>query len=119
ARFGILDSLRFRRMARHPVRQRALPRLLAGREQRAKHVAHLLNVVAGVEHVPKTELVGLTLVVAAVLQEEQLQPAAEQLAKLRDLGRYDHAETETELRKLSAAHLRDRMPRGDVPDLVT
>ena len=107
------------------VRVRALPlgeppaagqRALA--LEHREHADHLARVVAVGQRVPKAELVGLGLVIAAVLEEEDAEPGARDLSVLRDGGRERRADTQAERRQLLAADLLDAVPRGHVSALV-
>ena len=85
----------------------------------AEDVGHLLGVIAGAGHVAETEIVGLSFVVAAELEEEHLEPGggiARVGAKIL-AGRGGDAETE--LGELLLAHLFHRVAGRDMADLVT
>ena len=104
------------RMAREPGRERAS----TGRRplERDKHVRHLARVVTLIQHVLEAQLIGLRLRVAAVLEKQDAQAAAQEPAELRHRGREDAADAEAEVGQLRAAHLLHAVAGGDVADLV-
>src|SRR5262245_52500943 len=87
--------------------------------ERREHIVHLTHIVRLAERILETEIVGLPLIIAAVLEKQQLQPAAQHTAEVGSLRHENHADTKPKLRELRLRHLRDRMFRGDVTDFMS
>ena len=84
----------------------------------AEDLEHLPGIVVLAEHVAQAELVGLVLVVAAELHEQQAQGLLGQPAELLKLGLHGHAHDEAAHGELLLAHLARRVAAGHVADLV-
>ncbi len=101
------------------------PRYPSGAARRAHvsqhlvHVGHLAGVVAGAAHVPQPQVIGLPLVIPTELEEQQLQARRRYAEIVLHLGHQHRAGHEPHLRQLLLRHLLRRVPRRDVPDLVS
>ena len=95
-----------RRSARSASTTRALKRL--------EHLGHFIRVVADAGHVAKAQIVGLCLVVATVLEKEDAESLAGQVAHLLEFGANDHPDREQSSQQLLLRYLVHRVLGRDV-----
>ena len=93
-------------------------RSLADALEQREQVDQRARVVVGARAVAERELVGLPLVVAAVLEEQEREAGLRQARQAGDLRRQHRADAEPDLRQHPLAHLVHAVARGDVADLV-
>jgi len=106
------------RMGGEPVGQAAAARLARHAVEHAEHLEQLSRLVGLAGHVAQAELVGLVLVVAPELQEQQAQSLLDQAPILLQLRHRDHPDQQPTHRELLLAHLLRGVAAGHVPDLV-
>ncbi len=108
-----------RRVGREPIGNAPAAGLLADPVQHVEHARRLARIVARRDQIAQPQVVGLSFVVAAELEEHQAHAHLRVLSVACDLGTEHGPETQAELRQLRLAHLVDAVARGDVADLVT
>ena len=115
----MLDPVPWIRVGGEPLRQLSSTTRLADPIQSLEHLRHFSHVVVLAQRIAEAALVGLILRVPAVLEEEQAEPRPRQLPELGDVRGENAADAQAELGQLGLADLLDRMPVGDVGDLVS
>ncbi len=73
--------------------------------QHAEHAGHFPGVVAHARHIPEAQHVGLSLVVPAEPEEEQSEARLRDPSEIREVGRQQDPDTESELGQLLLADL--------------
>src|SRR5882672_5741619 len=102
-----------------PLRDAAAALRLAHPGEHLEDMRHFAGIVVHAPHVAQAEVVGLPLVVARVLKEEDAQGLTREAGVAPELGARDRADDQAHLGELLLGHLARRVPGGDVADLVT